>query len=157
MAANMTSASIRLVGSVAIMVLCCAPFTVWGQVLSDPTRPPHGIDGAASSSPINDAAAGADLYPKVWGLQSVIISPTHCAAIIDGKIVVLGEKHGSERLMEVSENGVVLQGEHGYRTLALFPAVEMKISDNFALDPRVLKCKTNTNSKVQSSNREEAR
>jgi len=141
----------RLVGSVAIMVLCFAPFAVWGQVLLDPTRPPPGINDAASSS------GGAAMSPQVRGLQSVIISPAHCAAIIDGKTVVLGAKHGSERLVEVSERGVVLQGEHGYRTLALFPTVEMKISNNFPLDQRVVKCRIKQNKQVKDPSKQDGR
>ena len=143
MAENMTGAPMRLVGSVAIMMLCLAPFTVWGQGLSDPTRPPPGINDAAPSS------ASAAVNPQVRGLQSVIISSAHCAAIIDGKAVVLGAKHGSERLIEVNERGVVLQGENGYRTLALFPAVGMKITDSLPQDQRAVKCKINQNKQVK--------
>ena len=137
MAENMTGAPMSLSGSVAIMMLCLAPFTVWGQGLSDPTRPPPGINDAASST------SGAVVYLQVRGVQSVIISPAHCAAIINGKTVVLGAKHGSERLIEVNERGVVLQGENGYRTLALFPAVGMKITDSLPQDQRAVKCKIN--------------
>ena len=143
MAANMTGAPMSLGGSVAIMMVCLAPFTVWGQGLSDPTRPPPGINDAAPPS------AGAAVNPQVRGLQSVIISPAHCAAIIDGKTVVLGAKHGNERLVEVSERGVVLRGENGYRTLALFPAVGMKITDSLPQDQRAVKCKITQNKQVK--------
>ena len=143
MAANMTGAPMSLGGSVAIMMLCLAPFAVWGQDLSDPTRPPPGINDAAPSS------ASAAVNPQVRGLQSVIISSAHCAAIIDGKAVVLGAKHGSERLVEVSERGVMLHGENGYRTLALFPAVAMKITDRLPQDQRAVKCKINQNKQVK--------
>ena len=143
MAENMTGAPMSLSGSVAIMMLCLAPFTVWGQGLSDPTRPPPGINDAAPSS------ASAAVNPQVRGLQSVIISPAHCAAIIDGKTVVLGAKHGNEQLVEVNERGVVLQGENGYRTLALFPAVGMKITDSLPQDQRAVKCKITQNKQVK--------
>ena len=117
MAADM----MKKIHSSLIMLFCLVQVT-WAQVLTDPTRPPPGIGDASSS-------AGLMSYPQVKGLQSVIISPQHCAAIIDGKTVELGGKHGAERLVEVTERGVVLQGEHGRRALTLFPAVGMKITE----------------------------
>jgi len=119
--------------SIAIVLLYIAPHAAWAQSLPDPTRPPPGIDG---SVPISDLT----VYPKVRGLQSVIISPAHCAAIIDGKTVELGAIHGKEKLIEVTEQGVVLQGEHGRRSLTLFPAVGIKITEALPSDKRAIKC-----------------
>ena len=130
MAANM----MKYCGSIALILLCLAPLAVWGQVLSDPTRPPVGLDDASPGS-------FATTYAPVRGLQTVIISPTHCAAIIDGKTVELGAKHGAERLVEVSERGVILLGEHGRRALTLFPAVSMKITEILPINRQVTVCK----------------
>lgn len=131
MAANMKGALIKYCG--AFVLISVVPFAARGQVLSDPTRPPPGI---------GDTAATADIsaYPQVRGLQSVIISPAHCAAIIDGKTVELGAQHGTERLIEVTERGVVMLGESGRRALTLFPAVEMKIKEALPLDKQLVKC-----------------
>lgn len=131
MAASLMGIRMKFYASFALM-LCAAPLAVWGQVLSDPTRPPTGISDAAPASGVTKPARG---------LQSVIISPTHCAAIIDGKTVVLGAKHGHEKLIEVSERGVVLQGEHGRRRLTLFPAVAMTVTEAVALDRQAVECK----------------
>ena len=130
MAANL----MKYCSSFALMLLCIFSDAAWAQVLSDPTRPPSGIGDAAAS-------AGVPVYPQVRGLQSVIISPSRCAAIIDGKTVELGAKHGSEKLVDVTEKGVVLQGEHGRRVLTLFSAVSMKITETLPLDKRAVKCK----------------
>jgi hypothetical protein len=73
-------------------------------------------------------------------LQSVIISPTHCAAIIDGKTVELGAQHGSEKLIEITARGVVMQGEGGRRALTLFPAVGVKITEALPLHQQAAKC-----------------
>lgn len=69
----------------------------------------------------------------------MILSLNHCAAIIDGKTVELGAKHGAERLIEVTERGVVLQGEQGRHEMILFPAVGMKIKE--ATGQQAIKCK----------------
>ena len=130
MAADM----MKYYSSYALLLLCIAADAAWAQALSDPTRPAPGIGAAAAS-------AGVSVYPQVRGLQSVIISPSRCAAIIDGKTVELGAKHGSEKLVDVTEKGVVLQGEHGRRELTLFPAVSMKITETLPLDKRAVKCK----------------
>lgn len=130
MAANL----MRYFSSFALLLLCIVTGAARAQALSDPTRPPPGFGEAA-------ATAGVSAYPQVRGLQSVIISPSRCAAIIDGKTVELGAKHGSEKLVDVSEKGVVMQGEHGRRVLTLFPAVSMKITETLPLDKRAVKCK----------------
>lgn len=125
----------KLCGSFALMLLCVAPLAARGQVLSDPTRPPPGINDAALTPGV------AAEQQVTTGLQSVIVSAKHCAAIIDGKTVELGAKHGDERLIEVSEHGVVLQGEHGRRALMLFPAVTMKITEALPLGGQAVNCK----------------
>lgn len=123
-------------------LLCVIPFSGRAQELVDPTRPPPGIgDGGQTSGLIS--------YPQVHGLQSVIISPEHCAAIIDGKTVALGAMHGNEKLLEVSERGVVLQGEHGQRTLTLFPTVGMKITVS-AKDKQAVKCKAGQKKQIKN-------
>jgi hypothetical protein len=106
------------------------------EALPDPTRPPPGIgaDGTALASGLIPA------YPKVRGLQSVMLSPAHCAAIIDGKTIEMGAMYGKERLVDVTESGVVLQGENGRRTLTLFPAVGIKQNESISQDARVNKC-----------------
>jgi hypothetical protein len=59
------------------------------------------------------------------GLQSTIISESRRAAIIDGKTVELGAKHGNDWLIEVNEGSVVLEGAEKRRVLTLFPEVKI--------------------------------
>jgi hypothetical protein len=129
-------------GLCIFMWSCLTPLAAWGDALPDPTRPPAGIDGSALGY-----SQGA--YPPVRGLQTVIISPAHCAAIIDGKTVKLGARHGNERLVEVSERGVVMQGESGRRKLILFPAVAMKIAGAPAQGGQPAMCKFEQNKRVK--------
>jgi len=86
------------------------------EELLDPTRPPASITAPA-------AAGGAEAAPA--GLQSIIISKTRRAAIIDGETVELGGKHGDAKLIEVNEGSVVLRGAQGRQVMTLFPDVKM--------------------------------
>ena len=120
--------------SFALSLLGLMSYSAWGQVLSDPTRPPSGIYDAVPSTE-------KAVEVQVKGLQSVMISSSHCAAIIDGKTIVLGAKYGNERLVEINERGVVLQGELGRRTLTMFPSVGVKITEPLLPEKPSAKCK----------------
>jgi len=118
------------------IIAAAAPLAVGAESLPDPTRPLGGTGEAVVLS----AQTG---YPPVRGLQSVIISPARCAAIIDGKTVVLGSRHGSETLVEVNERGVVLQAGNGRsRVLALFPGVGMKSTEAVQTAKQPIACNT---------------
>ena len=92
--------------------LCCA------DELTDPTRPPASI-----AAPVAAASGVAESQPA--GLQSIIISKTRRAAIIDGETVELGGKHGDAKLVEVNEGSVVLRSARGRQVMTLFPDVKM--------------------------------
>ena len=95
-------------------VFCCA------EELPDPTRPP-----AIIAMPVIAASGVAD---KPARLQSIIISKTRRAAIIDGETVELGDKHGDAKLIEVNEGSIVLLSAEGRQVMALFPDVKMTIT-----------------------------
>ena len=88
--------------------------------LPDPTRPPSEFEAAAG------VAAGAAV-PSGPMLQTVLISPRHKVAIINGETVKLGGMYGSARVVKISESGVVLNEGGSLQTLKLFPSVEKKI------------------------------
>ena len=94
--------------------LCAGP--VFAQTLTDPTRPPAEISssGVVQTVPQKDS-----------GLQTIIISPTRRAAIINGRTVELGAKLGDARLVGISESVAVLERAQGRQVLALFPGVEI--------------------------------
>jgi MSHA biogenesis protein MshK len=115
MVADMTAAwNLRRNGFA--LLLCLISTVAFAQVLPDPTRPPDAI-----ISPVDQPSASKDS-----GLQSLIISPTRRAAIINGQSVELGDKLGDARLVEVHESYVVLRDAEGKHVLRMFEGVEIK-------------------------------
>lgn len=99
------------------------PLSAVAEELPDPTRPPSSIVAPAGAG----AATGTSPSPA---LQSIIISKSRRAAIIDGETVELGGKYGDAKLIEVNEGGIVLRGAQGRQVMTLFPGVEMKMAGN---------------------------
>jgi MSHA biogenesis protein MshK len=99
---------------VLIVALIFLPIAVSAQqIVIDPTRPAAGFAAEAPEG----AAPGNQL-------QSVMISPTRKAAIINGVTVRLGEKYGDAVLVRVAESEVVLRSGGVQQVLKLHPAVE---------------------------------
>lgn len=143
MVANMNACSNKKYDLLPLVLALCMPCLAWGQVLTDPTRPAVSVSGSVT-------AAGEASYAQVKGLQSVMLSPGHCAAIIDGKTVALGAKHGGEMLIEITERGVVLQGERGSRSLTLFSAVGMKMNNVMLANTHATMCKIDPNKQIEN-------
>lgn len=99
------------------------------EELPDPTRPPASI-----TAPVVAPAGGAAVKQSA-GLQSIIISKTRRAAIIDGESVELGGKHGDVKLIEVNEGSVVLRGTQGRQVLTLFPDVKITSREAVKANP----------------------
>jgi hypothetical protein len=87
--------------------------------LPDPTRPP------ASLRPASAAAASYVVAAPALVLQSVLIGegrkPT---AIINGRVVAIGDSLDGQRLVRVFDGGALLAGPNGPTTLALTPDSE---------------------------------
>ncbi len=100
------------------------------ESLPDPTKP--AVDIPYESEAGKPAESVAVLVPKKEGLQSIIISPQHRAAVINGEMILLGGKIGDATLVEVNKKSVVLQGAQGKRVMELFPGVHIsKAEDEF--------------------------
>ncbi|MGH8633123.1 MAG: hypothetical protein ACRET7_03215 [Burkholderiales bacterium] len=99
-------------------VLALMPAVASAQITTDPTRPATGF--AAEVQEGAAAAAGNQL-------QSVMISPTQSAAIINGVRVALGEKYGDAVLVRVAESEVVLKSGSEQQVLKLHPGVDKKV------------------------------
>jgi MSHA biogenesis protein MshK len=116
---------------IAVISLSCAMQQASAlDMLPDPTRPAvdfSATDGSADGTGAagNDAKGVAARAPSKQGLQSVILSPGHRAAVINGETVALGGKIGGATLVEVRDSSVVLQGPQGKRVMELFPGISM--------------------------------
>ncbi|HXF66703.1 MAG TPA: MSHA biogenesis protein MshK [Burkholderiales bacterium] len=93
-----------------------AAFPAAGQIVSDPMRPPEGVETTAPE-------AGLEAGPV---LQSVMIAPGLRAAIISGQLVRQGEKYGDSVLVKVAENEVVLRSGGETQVLKLYPGVDKR-------------------------------
>ncbi|MDP1997232.1 MAG: hypothetical protein Q8J90_08530, partial [Gallionella sp.] len=100
-----------------LLVFYASP--AFAEELPDPTRPP-----ASLTAPVAAPASGVpEIRPA--RLQSILISKTRRAAIIDGESVELGGKYGDAKLIEVNEGSIVLRGAQGRQVMTLFPDVKI--------------------------------
>ncbi len=106
-----------LAGALALAFWCAS---ATAQVTTDPTRPPAGFDSGMTAPDAGGDGSGG------MTLQSVLISPTHKAAIISGVVVKLGEKYGDAVLVRVAENEVVLRSGGVQQVLKLYPGVDKR-------------------------------
>ena len=92
------------------------------ELLSDPTRPAN-LQVTPSEGASSSVSVAQTLFKEE--LQSIIISPKHRAAVINGVTVELGDKIGDSTLVEVRESSVVLKNAQGRREVELFPGVRI--------------------------------
>lgn len=87
--------------------------------LSDPTKPPEYQE-------ISGIGVGA--VPQ-WSLKSILISPTHRSAILNGRVVKKGEQLDQEvKVLDILPGAVLLQGAEGEFSVNLLPvSVKMPI------------------------------
>jgi len=90
------------------------------HALEDPTRPPR-VDRIA-------APATHSAEPLLV-LQSIIRSPNGNAAIISGRLVPVGGRIGTARLVRVTEDEAVIQVGGAEKRLALYPAARKRFGD----------------------------
>lgn len=88
------------------------------RITVDPTRPPPGFGTGAADA---ERETGGGIR-----LQTVMISPTQRAAVINGVVVRLGEKYGDAVLVKVAETEVVLKGAGAQQVLRIHPEVDMR-------------------------------
>lgn len=119
----------------ATLALAAWPAAHAQPALSDPTRPPNVLPGAA-----RDASQPADAPATASRLQSVLISPHRRLAVIDGRTVPLGGKVDDATLVQIAETHVLLKRGDEVKTLELYPGVSRKAAGT---DQRALRKKGN--------------
>lgn len=117
-------ASMRYLSLFSLVLLGFGGHAGAAEQFVDPTRPAFELVPGLSSDGSVDAAASKVETPPA-GLQSVIITPTREAAIINGVEVERGSRYGDAELTVVNETCVVLMGEQGRQVMHMFPTVSM--------------------------------
>ena len=121
----MTNVNLPLYIFAALGLLLCHG-NVIAQTINDPTRPP------GTTSP---ADTDTD-QPRAPSLQSVLITPTRRAAIINGQRVELGGLYGEARVLKISETEVVLRSASGTEVLKMYPNVDKAARENEPVQKR---------------------
>ena len=113
---------------VALATLAAAR-PVSAQVLGDPTRPP-------SLSGLSFGAAAAT--PSGPVLQSIVLSPRRRLALIDGKLIGIGDRVGGATLVAIEIDSVRLREGRGTKVVKLLPDVRKGDTESAALraDPK---------------------
>ncbi len=100
----------------ATALLALAP---WAQAqgLADPTRPPN----FSGLTPDGEVAAPAGPV-----LQSIVLSPGRRFALINGKVVAVGDRVGPATLVAIEIDSVRLREGGGTRVLKLLPDIRKR-------------------------------
>jgi MSHA biogenesis protein MshK len=90
--------------------------------LADPTQPP-GLVQPAAAAPAR-AGVAAELAPAWPQLQSVQVSAQGgSSALIDGRVVRIGERVGEMTLVAIDADGILLRGKRYEQRLGLVPGI----------------------------------
>jgi hypothetical protein len=114
----------RYVSLFSLILLGYGGYAGAAEQFVDPTRPAFElVPGLASDGAVDAVTSKVETPPA--GLQTVIITPTREAAIINGVEVERGGKYGDAELTVVNETCVVLMGAQGRQVMHMFPTVSM--------------------------------
>lgn len=83
--------------------------------LADPTRPPAGFAAHTAEAPLSVSP------PRV---SSVLLMGAKSHAIVDGRLVRVGDRLQAGRVDKIDETGVWLRTSAGPRRLELLPGIE---------------------------------
>lgn len=108
--------------TICVCVVCLCGNARAAEQFSDPTKPAFDLVPGLSSGG-SEASEKVEAPPA--GLQSVIISRSREAAIINGTEVERGGQYGDAKLIVVNETCVVLLGPQGRQVMHMFPTVNM--------------------------------
>ena len=106
-------------------IVCCATLllagTIGAQGLADPTRPAGTIERGVPT--VHGVAAAP--APRAWPqLQSVQIPAQGAAsALVDGRVVRVGERIGDVTVVAIDAQGVLLRAARYEQRIALVPGI----------------------------------
>ena len=105
------------------------PMAAW---LGDPVdvRPAKALRGGASVPTTTAAAAAASAVPATPRLQSVRLAaePAESTALLDGRLVRLGDRVGERIVVAIDRHGITLRGPGGEQRLSLLAGISQTAS-----------------------------
>ncbi|MDI4635086.1 MSHA biogenesis protein MshK [Pelomonas sp. V22] len=101
-----------LMTRLALLSLLLAGTAAWAQPqLADPTRPPAALAASAPASAARPASAPAPKPPELQALRLGRELPP--LALVDDKLVRVGDRVGEASVLAISEDGVLLRVGRG--------------------------------------------
>ncbi len=91
---------------------------VCAEVLTDPTRPPV----KKAVVPILKEKS----FQHVWDLESTLVSSERKVAVINGKLLTIGDYIDGARVISIRKNRVVVKASHKEVTLLMLPDIVKK-------------------------------
>ncbi len=73
---------------------------------TDPARDPFASDGPVHTSPGTALAVAPASVPKMPRLDALVVGPDSVLAILDDRIVRVGDRHGAFQVTRISRQGV---------------------------------------------------
>jgi MSHA biogenesis protein MshK len=115
-----------LLHCVGLLLAGAAHFPACAEPLADPTRPPGYAPGAVAPTHAASAAA-APAWPQ---LRSVRISaPGDSSALLDGRVVRVGERLGDATVVAIDAQGVQLRRGAVEQRVTLLPGAAKTIAN----------------------------
>ena len=113
--------------AVVITSWLAVPGAAQGQLV-DPTRPPPAVLAGLAKDAPKAAAPSRTALTEDTTLKLQMLNPSQQYAVINGKAVRLGGMVEGAKLVEIRNDGVVLQSPEGVKeTISLYPGVRIRL------------------------------
>jgi hypothetical protein len=113
--------------AVAALLAAALPASAQTAAIADPTQPAGAVTASLGTANARHArGAGEPAAPQAWPkLQSVQVGDNGSgSAMIDGRIIQVGDTVGALTLVAIDAQGVLLRGARFEQRLALLPGIE---------------------------------
>ena len=89
--------------------------------LADPTRPRSAAEPLAAAPAVSERSAAPSAWPKLQSVQ--IPAQGEASAMVDGRIVRVGERIGEATLTAIGANSIVLRSARYEQHISLTPGI----------------------------------
>jgi MSHA biogenesis protein MshK len=118
----------RDIASAGLLAAAWMPLVCAAQTFTDPMRPPAEFLKQATES------RGIETPPDRPVLESILFSDQRRMALINGKMVKVGDKVGPAVVTKITEEAVVLRVDGKLETIRMFPNLEKRVSASRAIN-----------------------